>query len=142
MSFIKQKSKILSAETLEKARLYNSQYGESIPFWIKFFLNENSDSLTSMSINSKSSYFKATDKKEYIKNLAEMVKKDAELYDKSQKHIHIKFEGKTKLKNLLLTEVRIDKSNKNPFDNTASITQSVEGGIEEESKSFENLVVF
>jgi len=104
-SFLKSQNKFLNKETLEKAKLFNSQFDNQIPFWIKVFIDIKKNPST---IQSHSSYLKADDKRRYIKDLIEMVKKDAELYDASQKHQKIKLDGKLKLKSLLLTEVRLN----------------------------------
>ena len=59
---------LLSKETLEKAKKFNSNYKNSTPFWIKFFEEIQNDNL-----NSNSSYFKYNNKNEYVKSLIEMV---------------------------------------------------------------------
>jgi len=123
-SLLKSQSKFLNKETLEKAKLFNSQFDNQIPFWIKFFIDIENNPET---IQSNSSYFKADDKKKYIKDLIEMVKKDAELFDASQKHQKVKFDGKTKLKSLLLTEVKLTKNNEKSLLNNSMSNLDITG---------------
>jgi len=112
---IKSKNKRLSKEELEKAKLFNNQFDNKVPFWIKFFLDfeENPES-----IQSTSSYFKANNKMKYIEDLIDMVKKDAKLYEATEKEQIKKKEGKQIIKSLLLTEVKVTK--KNPFNSEKS----------------------
>jgi hypothetical protein len=125
-SIIKNQSKKLDKATLEKARLYNNQFSNSVPFWITFFEEIESDNL-----RSNSSYFKVDDKDKYISNLINLVKKDAELYDVMNNHKRVKAEVKNNIKNLLITEINPDKndlsiqSDKNDVNvNTSNLTQS------------------
>lgn len=112
-SFIKTQSEILTKETLEKARLFNSQFSNVTPFWIKFFidLDTNGSNLPNTErLQANSSYFKTNDKNKYVKNLVEMVLKDAELYDATCNHQKVKSEVKNNLKSLLITEIAIDNN--------------------------------
>jgi hypothetical protein len=104
-SIIKNHSKKIDKATLEKARLYNNQFSNSVPFWITFFEEIESDNL-----RSNSSYFKVDDKDKYISNLINLVKKDAELYDVMNNHKRVKAEVKNNIKNLLITEINSDKN--------------------------------
>ncbi len=110
-SFIKsQQYKSLSKETLEKAIKYNSQFNSTLPFWIKFFL-ETED------LKSNSSYFKVDDKDKYINNLIQMVKRDAELYDKNLHYQNVKEEAKNNIKSLLITEIDVkEQTDKDKID--------------------------
>ena len=87
--------KLISKETIEKAKKLNKQYKET-PFWIKFFEEIENDSL-----KNNSSYFKINNKNEYIKNLVTMIQRDADLYDKLQKSKEIKQETENELKKLI-----------------------------------------
>ena len=87
--------KLISKETIEKAKKLNKQYKET-PFWIKFFEEIENDSL-----KNNSSYFKINNKNEYIKNLVTMIQRDADLYDKLQKAKEIKQETENELKKLI-----------------------------------------
>lgn len=104
-SVIRNYSKKLDKSTLEKARLYNNQFSNSVPFWITFFEEIESDNL-----RSNSSYFKVDDKDKYISNLINLVKKDAELYDVMNNHKKVKAEVKNNIKNLLITELNPEKN--------------------------------
>ena len=88
--------KMLSKETLEKAKLFNSQYKNSTPFWIKFFEEIESDTL-----KSNSSYYKVNNKSEYVKNLIEMVQRDAAIYDSMNKSNVTKKATENSIKQLL-----------------------------------------
>ena len=93
--------KLISKETIEKAKKLNKQYKQT-PFWIKFFEEIENDSL-----KDNSSYFKINNKNEYIKNLVTMIQRDADLYDKLQKSKEIKQETENEIKKL------IEENNKN-----------------------------
>ena len=87
--------KLISKETIEKAKKLNKQYKQT-PFWIKFFEEIENDSL-----KDNSSYFKINNKNEYIKNLVTMIQRDADLYDKLQKSKEIKQETENEIKKLI-----------------------------------------
>ena len=87
--------KLISKETIEKAKKLNKQYKET-PFWIKFF-----EEIENNSLKNNSSYFKINNKNEYIKNLVTMIQRDADLYDKLQKSKEIKQETENELKKLI-----------------------------------------
>jgi hypothetical protein len=103
-STIKDLSKQLSSEVLNKAKLCNSQFDNGeVPYWIKLFsdIQSNNDIV----IPSHSSYYKATDRNKYIENLIEMCKRDAELYDAGVKHTKLRNENRNNIKSLLITGV-------------------------------------
>ena len=87
--------KLISKETIEKAKKLNKQYKQT-PFWIKFFEEIENDTL-----KNNSSYFKINNKNEYIKNLVTMIQRDADLYDKLQKSKEIKQETENEIKKLI-----------------------------------------
>ena len=87
--------KLISKETIEKAKKLNKQFKQT-PFWIKFFEEIENDSL-----KNNSSYFKINNKNEYIKNLVNMIQRDADLYDKLQKSKEIKQETENEIKKLI-----------------------------------------
>ena len=87
--------KLISKETIEKAKKLNKQYKQT-PFWIKFFEEIENDTL-----KNNSSYFKINNKNEYIKNLVTMIQRDADLYDKLQKSKEIKLETENEIKKLI-----------------------------------------
>ena len=102
--------KLISKETIEKAKKLNKQYKQT-PFWIKFFEEIENDSL-----KYNSSYFKINNKNEYIKNLVTMIQRDADLYDKLQKSKEIKQETENEIKKL------IEENNKNDNVNINNMT--------------------
>ena len=105
-SMILSSYKLLSKSTLEKAKLFNNQYKNSTPFWIKFFEEIENDSL-----KSNSSYYKYNlDKKsEYVKSLIEMVQRDADIYDSMNKNNNVKKETQQSIKHIL-DESELNKS--------------------------------
>ena len=105
--------KLISKETIEKAKKLNKQYKET-PFWIKFFEEIENDSL-----KNNSSYFKINNKNEYIKNLVTMIQRDADLYDKLQKSKEIKQETENELKKLIE-----ENQNNNNEENTIHINNT------------------
>jgi len=120
--------KLISKETIEKAKKLNKQYKET-PFWIKFFEEIENDSL-----KNNSSYFKINNKNEYIKNLVNMIQRDADLYDKLQKSKEIKQETENEIKKLIqennndindnnninITNTENNKNNINNINNNTS----------------------
>ena len=106
--------KLISKETIEKAKKLNKQYKET-PFWIKFFEEIENDSL-----KNNSSYFKINNKNEYIKNLVNMIQRDADLYDKLQKSKEIKQETENEIKKL------IQENNNDIYDNNNINTTNTE----------------
>jgi hypothetical protein len=100
---IKDLSRQLSSDMLNKAKLCNSQFDTEIPYWIKIFtdIEKNSDVV----LPTYSSYFKSNDRNKYIENLIEMCKRDAELYDANTRHNKIKLENRNNIKSLLITGV-------------------------------------
>ena len=87
--------KLISKETIEKAKKLNKQYKET-PFWIKFF-----EEIENNTLKNNSSYFKINNKNEYIKNLVTMIQRDADLYDKLQKSKEIKQETENEIKKII-----------------------------------------
>ena len=100
--------KLLSKETLEKAKKFNSNYKNSTPFWIKFFEDIENDTL-----NPNSSYFKYDNKNEYIKSLIEMVQRDADIYDEINKNKKKKEETQNSIKKLLDESKKVQEDIKN-----------------------------
>jgi hypothetical protein len=100
-TIIKDLSKQLNSEILNKAKLCNSQFDSEMPYWIKLF--SDIEKTNDIEIPSHSSYFKATDKNKYIGNLVDLCKKDAELYEANLKYNKIRNENKTNIKSLLIT---------------------------------------
>ena len=99
--------KLISKETIEKAKKLNKQFKQT-PFWIKFFEEIENDSL-----KNNSSYFKINNKNEYIKNLVNMIQRDADLYDKLQKSKEIKQETENEIKKLIQENNNINNINTN-----------------------------
>ena len=121
--FIKTQSETLSKDTFEKAKLYNMLAdSDSIPFWIKFFSD-----IETNSINSNSSYFKVTDKDRYVTTLIELVKRDAELYEATIKHENAKQEVKNNIKSLLITEINEPLVTKNSSSENKFESQNLNG---------------
>ncbi len=100
--------KLLSKETLEKAKKFNSNYKNSTPFWIKFFEDIENDTLSA-----NSSYFKYDNKNEYVKSLIEMVQRDADIYDEINKNKKKKEETQNSIKKLLDESKKVQEDIKN-----------------------------
>ena len=107
--------KLISKETIEKAKKLNKQYKET-PFWIKFF-----EEIENNTLKNNSSYFKINNKNEYIKNLVTMIQRDADLYDKLQKSKEIKQETENEIKKII-QENNDNISNIESNQNNNSIT--------------------
>ena len=120
--------KLISKETIEKAKKLNKQYKQT-PFWIKFFEEIENDTL-----KNNSSYFKINNKNEYIKNLVTMIQRDADLYDKLQKSKEIKLETENEIKKLIeennindniiidnMTNIENNNKNSGTINNTSKI---------------------
>ena len=105
--------KLISKETIEKAKKLNKQYKQT-PFWIKFFEEIENDTL-----KNNSSYFKINNKNEYIKNLVTMIQRDADLYDKLQKSKEIKQETENEIKKFI-------QENNNDINNKININNNLE----------------
>ena len=110
--------KLISKETVEKAKKLNKQYKQT-PFWIKFFEEIENDTL-----KNNSSYFKINNKNEYIKNLVTMIQRDADLYDKLQKSKEIKQETENEIKKL----IEENNINDNIIDNMFNIENNKNNG--------------
>ena len=123
-SMIMSSYKLISRETIEKAKKFNKQY-KTTPFWIKFFEDLENDSL-----NINSSYFKINNKNEYIKNLVDMIQRDADIYDRIQKSKEIKQATENEIKKFI--EENNDnvnnKVNENSTKNNSSTISSSETG--------------
>ena len=94
-SMIMSSYKLISRDTIEKAKKFNKQY-KTTPFWIKFF-----EEIENNSLKNNSSYFKMNNKDEYIKNLVDMIQRDADLYEKSQKSKEVKQETENEIKKFI-----------------------------------------
>ena len=94
-SMIMSSYKLISRDTIEKAKKFNKQY-KTTPFWIKFF-----EEIENNSLKNNSSYFKINNKDEYIKNLVDMIQRDADLYEKSQKSKEVKQETENEIKKFI-----------------------------------------
>ena len=94
-SMIMSSYKLISRDTIEKAKKFNKQY-KATPFWIKFF-----EEIENNSLKNNSSYFKINNKDEYIKNLVDMIQRDADLYEKSQKSKEVKQETENEIKKFI-----------------------------------------
>ena len=140
--------KLISKETIEKAKKLNKQYKET-PFWIKFFEEIENDSL-----KNNSSYFKINNKNEYIKNLVNIIQRDADLYDKLQKSKEIKQETENEIKKLIqennndindnnninITNTENNKNNINNINNnTAKIKRYNSSNFMNKNKSNNNI---
>ena len=111
--------KLISKETIEKAKKLNKQYKET-PFWIKFFEEIENDTL-----KNNSSYFRINNKDEYIKNLVAMIQRDADLYDKLQKSKEIKQETENEIKKFIQeNNNEINNNNIENNKNNISITSN------------------
>ena len=126
--------KLLSKETLEKAKKFNSNYKNSTPFWIKFFEDIENDTLSA-----NSSYFKYDNKNEYIKSLIEMVQRDADIYDEINKSKKKKEETQNSIKKLLEESKKVQEDIKNKSttsnkNNNNSQTQEEKSQIELDNK--------
>ena len=114
-SRIKSLSKELNKEDVIKAIKYNEATIENIdelPFWVKYFIQD-------IPFSEKSSFFKESNKEEFIKNMISMTKNDARLYDLSTKTKEEKNKVKENIK-ILLTEINdisLDNSNSLNQDN-------------------------
>ena len=119
-SMIMSSYKLISKDTIEKAKKFNKEY-KSTPFWIKFF-----EEIENGSLKNNSSYFKINNKNEYIKNLVEMIQRDADIYEKSLKSKETRQETEKELKQLLeennseQNESSIKNNSKNVSSNNVS----------------------
>ena len=104
-SMIMSSYKLVSKETIEKAKKFNKQY-KTTPFWIKFF-----EDLENNSLKNNSSYFKINNKNEYVKNLVDMIQRDADIYDKIQKSKEIKNATENEIKKIIEENNNINNNN-------------------------------
>lgn len=145
-SMILSSYKLLSKSTLEKAKLFNNQYKNSTPFWIKFFEEIENDSL-----KSNSSYYKVNNKSEYVKSLIEMVQRDADIYDSMNKNNATKKETQKSIKQILnestnqvdkstVSNSKKEKEDKNniEIDNKLNQVLSAYDKLDEKNKKFYN----
>ena len=107
--------KLISKETIEKAKKLNKQFKQT-PFWIKFF-----EEIENNTLKNNSSYFKINNKNEYIKNLVNMIQKDADLYDKLQKSKKIKIETENEIKKFIEENNNNISNNINESNNNSDI---------------------
>ena len=119
-SMIMSSYKLISRDTIEKAKKFNKQY-KTTPFWIKFF-----EDLENNSLKDNSSYFKINNKNEYIKNLVDMIQRDADIYDKIQKSKEVKNATENEIKKFIEENNNIN-NNENNIKNNSSTT-SIDSG--------------
>ena len=113
---------LLSKETLEKAKKFNSNYKNSTPFWIKFFEEIQNDNL-----NSNSSYFKYNNKNEYVKSLIEMVQRDADIYDEINLNKQKKEETQNSIKLLIQesnNQSQVNETNNSKLNNESQVSNN------------------
>ena len=117
-SMIMSSYKVISRETIEKAKKLNKQY-KTTPFWIKFFEDMENDS-----IKNNSSYFKINNKDVYIKNLVEMIQRDADIYDKIQKSKDEKHAAENEIKKFIEENSNINESSNKINSSTTSLNSN------------------
>ena len=117
-SMIMSSYKLISRDTIEKAKKFNKQY-KTTPFWIKFF-----EDLENNSLKDNSSYFKFNNKNEYIKNLVEMIQRDADIYEQMQKSKEVKHATENEIKKFIEENNSANTSNNNIKYNSS--TTSIE----------------
>ena len=117
-SMIMSSYKVISRETIEKAKKLNKQY-KTTPFWIKFFEDMENDS-----IKNNSSYFKINNKDVYIKNLVEMIQRDADIYDKIQKSKDAKHATENEIKKFIEENSNINESSNKINSSTTSLNSN------------------
>ena len=117
-SMIMSSYKLISRDTIEKAKKFNKQY-KTTPFWIKFF-----EDLENNSLKDNSSYFKFNNKNEYIKNLVEMIQRDADIYEQMQKSKEVKHATENEIKKFIEENNSANTSNNNIKNNSS--TTSIE----------------
>ena len=117
-SMIMSSYKLISRDTIEKAKKFNKQY-KTTPFWIKFF-----EDLENNSLKDNSSYFKFNNKNEYIKNLVEMIQRDADIYEQMQKSKEVKHATEIEIKKFIEENNSANTSNNNIKNNSS--TTSIE----------------
>ena len=125
-SMIMSSYKLISRDTIEKAKKFNKQY-KTTPFWIKFF-----EDLENNSLKDNSSYFKFNNKNEYIKNLVEMIQRDADIYEQIQKSKEVKHATENEIKKF------IEENNNMENSNDALKKNSSTTSIESNQKSLKN----
>ena len=113
-SMIMSSYKLISKDTIEKAKKFNKQY-KTTPFWIKFF-----EDLENNSLNNNSSYFKINNKNEYIKNLVDMIQRDANIYEQIQKSKAIKNETENEIKKFIEENNNISININNEINNESN----------------------
>ena len=109
-SMIMSSYKLISRDTIEKAKKFNKQY-KTTPFWIKFF-----EEIENNSLKNNSSYFKINDKNVYIKNLVDMIQRDADLYEQIQKSKEVKNATENEIKKF------IEENNNNNINDNNDIS--------------------
>ena len=118
-SMIMSSYKLISRDTIEKAKKFNKQY-KTTPFWIKFF-----EEIENNSLKNNSSYFKMNNKDEYIKNLVDMIQRDADLYEKSQKSKEVKQETENEIKKFIEennNNINVNANENSSKNNTSTIS--------------------
>ena len=124
-SMIMSSYKVISRETIEKAKKLNKQY-KTTPFWIKFFEDLENDS-----IKNNSSYFKINNKDVYIKNLVDMIQRDADIYDKIQKSKDAKHATENEIKKFI-------EENSNNMNESSNKINSSTTSIDTNKKTIKN----
>ena len=125
-SMIMSSYKLISKDTIEKAKKFNKQY-KTTPFWIKFF-----EDLENNSLKDNSSYFKFNNKNEYIKNLVEMIQRDADIYEQIQKSKEVKHATENEIKKFIEENNNMENSNITLKNNSSTTS------IESNQKSSKN----
>ena len=125
-SMIMSSYKLISRDTIEKAKKFNKQY-KTTPFWIKFF-----EDLENNSLKDNSSYFKFNNKNEYIKNLVEMIQRDADIYEQIQKSKEVKHATENEIKKFIEENNNMENSNITLKNNSSTTS------IESNQKSLKN----
>ena len=126
-SMIMSSYKLISRDTIEKAKKFNKQY-KTTPFWIKFF-----EEIENNSLKNNSSYFKINNKDEYIKNLVDMIQRDADLYEKSQKSKEVKQETENEIKKF------IEENNNNNANTNENNSKNNSSTISKKKKKKSNI---
>ena len=134
-SMIMSSYKLISKDTIEKAKKFNKQY-KTTPFWIKFF-----EDLENNSLKNNSSYFKINNKNEYIKNLVDMIQRDADIYEQIQKSKEIKNATENEIKKFIEenNNISINNNNNNETNNeTNNINNSSKVSRNSSKKNVKN----
>ena len=133
-SMIMSSYKLISRDTIEKAKKFNKQY-KTTPFWIKFF-----EEIENNSLKNNSSYFKINNKDEYIKNLVDMIQRDADLYERSQKSKEVKQATENEIKKFIEENNNINANENSSKNNSSNIsTETGKKSIKSNNVSSNNI---